>query len=314
MNFLTSLISVGLLVALAAPGYILRKLKMLPDDFTSGLVTVLLYVSSPFLTISAFMQVAFSRVLLRNMVVVGVLGFVFLIGAFGVSRLCFAWGKDTAARKVCVAGGFLCNASFMGIPVMQAFFPGNPLAILYVSMFSVSMNIISWTLLVSTITGNRKYVSVKAALINPGTVSFLIALGVQVVRIPIGGPVANAVQFLANTTTPLSMLVMGQRLADIRFGDLFRSPAVYLSMAVKLILVPMVTLGVLLLLRQVIPADPMAYKTLFILSAMPSASYVLVFSEKFNADRTTAAKCVLLSSVLSILTIPVMMLLITALG
>jgi predicted permease len=114
-------------------------------------------------------------------------------------------------------------------------------------------------------------------------------------------------------TTPLSMLVMGIRLADIRLRDLFQSLNVYLAVSVKLILVPIATLGILLLVQQVIPANAMVYKTLFILSAMPSAVYVIVFSEKFHADRITAVKCVLLSSVLSIITIPLMMLCISAL-
>jgi predicted permease len=316
MNFLTSLISVGLLIALAAPGYILRKLKMLPNDFIDGLVTLLLYVAVPFLVISAFIETPFSRTLVFNMAAVITLAFVQLTASYAVCRLCFSFKKDTAARKVCIAGGFLNNAAFMGIPLMQVLFPGNPEPILFVSMFTVAFNLTSWTLLVYTITGDKKYIRIKAAVINPGTISFLIALALQFFRVRLPVPAVNAMHFFANMTTPLSMMVMGIRLADIRFRELFQSLNVYLSVFVKLILAPLTVLGILLLVKRFIPLDidMMIYKTLFILSAMPSASYVIVFSEKFNADRITAVKCVLLSSVFCIITIPIMMLFINAFG
>jgi predicted permease len=76
---------------------------------------------------------------------------------------------------------------------------------------------------------------------------------------------------------------------------------------VKLAVIPLFSLLVIMAGKQLLPIT--ATLTLYIVMAMPSASFVIIFSEKFNGDRLAAVKCVLLSSVMSIVTIPLLMLL-----
>jgi predicted permease len=320
MDFLTSFVSVGLLIVLAAPGYFLRKFNMVPENFVGGLVTLLLYVCAPFLTIASFMQTSPARSLYIDMAVVFILGFVLLLAALLVSRLFFLRMRDGPERRVCIAAGFLNNSSFMGIPVLQTFYPGNTEMIIYVSMYVVAFNILSWTILVYTITGEKKYMRLKAAFINPGMISFIVAFAIMALGIPVPRVAGRAIRFFADMTTPVSMLVIGARFADIKMRELLHASGIFLSSFVKLIAVPLCALGFLLVIKPFLsaifvpPPDPMVYNTLFILSAMPSAAYVIAFCELFRADKAAAVKCVVLSSLLSVLTIPVMMLLITALG
>jgi predicted permease len=314
MDFITSLVSVSLLIALAAPGYFLRKLKLVSADFVGGLVNLLLYVCSPFLTIASFMRVEQSRALYADMGIVCVLGFFMLALAWLMSRLCFTRFKDGPERRVCIAAGFMNNSGFMGVPVLQAFYPGVAETIVFVAMYTVALNIVSWTLLVTTVTGDKRFMRFKAALVNPGTISFVIALALMVFRVQIPPVLKRAIFSISDMTTPVSMLVIGTRFADIKLRELFRRGLVFYASLVKLVFVPVCTLGFLVLVKQFVSAGQMAYNTMFILSAMPSAAFVIAFCEKFNADKDTSVKCVVLSSLLSVITIPFMMLLIGYLG
>ena len=310
MSFLTSVSSVILLMCLALPGFILSKAKMLPDNLSIGLVNVLLFVVMPSLSISNFLKTDFSTGLITNLGLVVIFGFFFLISSYLLARFFFIKFKENPSKGVCVAAVFLTNCSFMGIPVIQTFFPNNPEPILYIAMFLIPMNVLTWTLLVYSITGNKKYIRLKAALLNPGFITLVISITLVVLKIDLPKIVLRVFEYFGSMNTPLAMIIVGIRFADIKFRELLTSAKVFYSSFLKLVIVPLFTFGVLMLARHIFPMSTMVATTLFIAMAMPSGNFVIVFSEKFNGDRQTAAKCVLLSTLLSLVTIPFMMMLI----
>ena len=99
------------------------------------------------------------------------------------------------------------------------------------------------------------------------------------------------------------------RLPSTRAADLFKSPKLYHASLVKLVIAPLFTFAVLLLLRLVLPINDTIFITLFVVMAMPSAAALIMFVEMFGCDSNAAVKCILLSSMLSVITIPLLMLL-----
>ncbi|GHV94046.1 transporter [Spirochaetia bacterium] len=308
MGFLTSLINVGLLFALGVPGYILGKLKMLPGGFSDGLATILLYVAFPFVTISTFIRTDFDSELLVNMGLMVFLGIALLIGSYYISLLCFKPLQKSPAQKAGIASGYMSNSAFMGIPIIQTFFPDKPAAVVYATMFGIAYNVIAWTLMVYTLTGDKKYISLKAALLNPGTFSVIIALPILFFDINFPDPALRVFDWLGNLTSPLAMFIVGIRLADIRLHTIFTSIVVYWSSVVKLVIVPLFSFLIIFLTNLFLPMSGVLAIVMYILMMMPSASFVIVFSEKFGGDRDTSVKCVLFSTLISIITIPVMLL------
>jgi predicted permease len=298
-----------MLVAMMLPGYILKKKKMLAEDSVGSLVNILMYVALPFLTFSSFLKKSYEPELLRNMGITLVLAVFLLIAVYFISRLCFSFTKEDPARRACLTAGYLNNCSFMGIPVMLAFFPNDSEPIMYIAVFSAVFNFLVWTLGVYTITGDKKHINLKNGLANPPTIALLLAMPFFFLKVPMAPYIMSTVDFLGNMTSPLSMMVIGIRLADINLGDLFNSAKVYLAVFIKLIIAPLFTFAVLLLLRLFVPIDRMLFITIYAVMAMPCASSVILFSELFGGDSGTAVKCILLSSILSVLTIPVLMLL-----
>lgn len=332
VDFLTSLISVGLMIALAVPGFILKRKNMLPEKAVATLVAVLIYVSQPFLTISSFMEKDYRPELLANMGISLLLSLVFHAAVFFLAKLIFACFRakskegmtdeeNQAAsdaldkqKRICVITSFMGNVGFMGIPVMKALFPDSGEMLLYTAVFILGFNIASWTLGVYTVTGDKKNISFRRALLNPPTVALVVALPLfffkSYIPAAVLSPVSSVVGYLADMTLPLSMIILGIRLADVKFSELFTDVKVYAVCAVKLVASPLLSLGIMLLLRLIFPSlDSFVIITGFIVMAMPAASLSLTFAEMFDGDSKTAVKVTLLTTFLSVITIPLLMLL-----
>lgn len=342
MNFSTTALSVLLLIAMAVPGYLLVKTKMLPEKAITYLSVLLLYVSQPFLSIRSFLEVSYTPQLAINLAVVfgvsmlaqGVIfGAVWLIlrrrfDDPAQSAALIAEGyiggnsytsepaltaeidrcvKGRANRAVVLASAF-GNVGFFGVPVLQFLFPDAHDAIAYSAVFIVSLNLMSWTVGSYVLTGDKKHVSLKRALVNPQTVTLVISLplffaGVSESDLP--ETVNTIIGYLADMTAPLCMIILGMRFALAPLVQLFKDYRVYIASFVKILVFPLLVYLVLMPFEM----DEMLRVSLVLLSGMPAATINLNLAELYGADQTSAANSILMSTVLSIVTIPVLMLL-----
>jgi predicted permease len=203
----------------------------------------------------------------------------------------------------------LGNCAFFGIPILEAIFPAQaPGLLIYTSVYTIIMNIIGWTLGAAIISQNLKYVSVKKIFLNPAMFSLLIAIPFFVFEIPLPKSVDSMVDIIGRMSTPISMLIMGMRLATTDFKRMFTTKQVYLSISMKQFLMPLICL----LMVAFLPVDSGMKAVLYIICCCPVASVVLNFSEILGEGQREAAATVLLSTILSIATLPIMTLLIPA--
>jgi predicted permease len=313
MDFFSSLQSVALLLSMTAPGYLLRKTNMLDSGAVPSLVTLLLYVSLPFMTFSSVMKKQYESAFLRTMGTALLLSFALLVVMYFFSRLFFSFMKETPEKRIFVASGYMSNCGFMGIPVLQAFFPDNSEPIIYAAIFNTAYNFLSWTLGIYAISGKKEYISLRHGIVNPPTLALFAALPFFFLSLPPPPQVMVIVDFLGNMTSPLSMIIIGMRLAEIRFKDIFNVPLVYAASALRLIFVPLCTFGLLLFWRLFFPLNTQLFLTLLVVMAMPVGTNVILMAEMFGGDKSGAVKCILLSSLLSVITVPLVMLLSRAL-
>lgn len=306
MDFYTSFVKVFILVALLIPGFILKKLKLIDASATKSIVNILLYVCIPVLSVKAFVTTEYSSSLLINMLWMVILGFLFSILLFFAALLIFCRFKDKNKARAATAASYMSNFSFMGLPVIQALFPGVSEMIIYCSVFMAVGNILNWTLVSYTLTGEKKYISIKKAFINPPTVALAVGLPFFFFSVKVPYIITDVLELLGGITTPLAMIVVGIRFAEMNFKQLFSGKEVYISSVFKLIFAPLFCLGIMLLLRLVFPLSYELIATLYIIMAMPTANIVIMLCEFYNLPSLTAAKCVIFSSLFSILTIPLL--------
>lgn len=303
-NFIIALIAVGTMLLYAVPGYLAVKTKAVKPDSIQAFAWLLMYVSSPCLTVYTFTKPDYNPAQLGDIGLFTLISFGLQAVVLGLFFLIFR--KKNQDVKYRIANLAVCfgNCAFMGVPLLEALLPEYPEAVMLSSLFGVTMNLLGWTAGSAIITGDKKYISLKKIVFNPATLSLPIALPLYFTNTDLPGMLSAMVELLGKMTTPLCMLIIGMRLATTRFKTLVCDPLQYGVVAIKQIAVPLVCFGLLLLIPM---AQPMK-QTLFIIFCCPTASIVLNFAELLGQGQKQAARIVLLGTLLSVLTIPLMML------
>ena len=306
-SFFVALATVGVMLLYACPGYLMVRSKLVKSAAIADFAKLLMYVCQPALTVYAFMQVEFSAAMLGNMIFV----FFFVLVLFAAALLFFRFvlfrGKGQEVRfRIYTLALCFSNCAFMGVPVLEALLPEYPQAVAFSAMFALAMNVLGWTLASAIITNDRKYMSAKKILLNPAVLSLIVAVPLFVSGARLPSQIDGMVTLLARMTTPLCMLIMGMRLATVSPRSVFATPSQYIIAAAKGFAFPLLALGLLLLF----PVEPSLRASVYIMMACPTASVVLNFAEMLGEGQETAANLVLLSTVLSAITIPVMVLLV----
>ena len=304
--FSIAFIAVLVLLCAAVPGFWLVKRGMVSERSAADLSKVLLYVGTPCLAIYTFASIEFSVEKLCDIGIfarlVLVLQGIMLGGAYLILRRKFA---KPLYRIMVIATSF-GNCSFFGIPIIEALLPDIAAdIIIYTTVYAVVMNIVGWTVGAAIISGDTRFVSVKKAILNPAAIGMIIGLCVFIFKINIQTDFLNMITIAARMTSPLSMIIMGMRLATMDIKTSFSDYRVYLTVMAKQLLMP--ALGFIIV--YILPLGLDVKQSFFILCACPVASVVLNFSEIVGAAQKEAAAALLLGTMLSILTLPLMMLL-----
>ena len=215
--------------------------------------------------------------------------------------------KEFALRMLSIAT-VMGNVGFFGMPVVRALFPDAPEAAVYSSMFNAALNILAWTVGVFTLTGEKKHISLKAALVNPSMLAVFTGIILCLLRAKNWIPdiLRTGFSSVGAMSTPLCMIILGVRLATMDFKTLFTTRLAWLISAGKLIVFPLFCY----LLVLPLPLDPVFKGSVVILAGTPCASILLNLAEIHHNGQELAANCALLSTILSILTIPLLSLLV----
>ena len=304
-TFLIALSAVAILLLEAAPGFVFVKKKMLGEDSAAAFSRVLLYLCQPCLAVYTFSSAEFSVEKLADIGLFALLTLVInalmLGGAVLVLRRKFA---DTSYRVITLAMAF-ANCAFFGIPIIEALLPEAASGlIVYTTVYATIMNILGWAIGIAIITGDVRNISAKKIFINPAMIGIVIGVPLFLFSVELPAQLFDAVSLIGKMTTPISMLIMGMRLATTSFKMVLTSVKAYAAVAVKGILMPLIAFGLIYFL----PVPIEVKKTFFIICACPTASVVLNFSELCGAGQREAASSLLLSTILSIVTLPIMVL------
>lgn len=196
------------------------------------------------------------------------------------------------------------NSGFLGLPIVSAVLGER--GFLLATIFIIPNRIFMWTagMAIFTDSTDKKSV-VKKVLLNPCIIAVFLGIFRSLVETPLPEFAAKALTGLGNSTTPLSMLLIGTMMTELTLHSFKDWSTVYLAF-VRLIALPLVTLG----LMRILGADEVMTGCAVILTAMPAGSTTALLAEKFGADAVYGSKCVLTNTLFSLITIPLMTLLV----
>ena len=318
--------NVALLFIMMIPGVIMKKCRLCDDKFGKGISNLVLYIAQPALTFVAYLR-PYDEQILINAIYVFVFSII-LHAMFAIAAMaCFKKAPDGMRRMLRFCTIF-SNVAFMGIPLISAVLEDTyPGATVYALLYSVTFNVFLWSLGVKICTDkadrdhngvddfkdyqkNGQLKSALQALYHPTTIAS--AIGIIFFIFPIEGYVPSLAEeafvMLKGLVAPLSMVVIGLRLADMSFKGAFKDKEMYVFVLARHILLPLITIGLVKLVGLIIHLDRAVEMVIVILAAAPAATSATMFAEKFDCDAAYVSKLVAFSTILSIATMPLMVL------
>ncbi len=278
----------------AGIGFLLFKGKLIDLNGSRAIGNILIYLALPAVIIKGFLLERTPERML-GIAVSGAAGFALLLLSAVVTRLLFK--KDAVAS---FAGAF-SNPGFFGIPLIVASVGQD--AVFYVACFIAFLNIGQWTYGVSVLTGQPLLSGLKPKKLikAPFFIATMIGLLLFFTGTQLPEMIGGSINALAALNTPLAMFTVGIYLAQTDILGMFRRKKLYLLALVRLILIPAISAVGLWLL----PFGSAEMKTALLLAAAcPVGSNVAVYSQLHGADYPYAVQTVVISTMLSILSIP----------
>ena len=193
------------------------------------------------------------------------------------------------------------NLGFMGIPIISTIYGGE--YVLHVSIFMMTFNLSLFSYgvyLLSRDDAKNRHFSVKK-LLSPGILSAFLAIGIYLLDIRLPQHAVSLFSTIGVTTTPLAMIVIGSTLAGVKFSTVFTDKELYLFSFLKLLVLPMITFFVLRFFIK----DRTLLEISTILSGCPIAGNVSMLCMEYNRDVTLVSKGICISTLLSMISIPI---------
>ena len=286
-----------LMFCLMLVGVLINKFKFMHAQTSNDLTNILLYIVSPCLIINAFEQkYSASRINQFILVAIGIL--VFYVIAIIVSKLIFGRLKNENLRRITQYGSVYSNAGFMGIPLISALFGSNGVFFAVVSL--AGFNIFSWTHGVSLFRDKDEKIDFKEIILNPNIIAIVVGLLMFVFSLRLPGTINTVVKYVGSINTPLSMIVIGNSLANIKFSRDMLDKNIGLTLILRNLILPII----MVFLLKYLGVTGIAYYTTIIMTACPVAGIVVLFTLQAHGDAGPAISLMSISTILSLVTIP----------
>lgn len=281
-------------------GAFLYKKSIITDDTNKFLSNMVLTVFNPALIISGSLAKksvgGIKEVILAIVIASATFAALIILGKIIPHVLKIKSNERSIYSLMTIFG----NVGFIGIPMVAAVF-GNS-AIIFVTMFNLPYNLLIYTYGIYLVTkDSSQNVKYKISdMWNAGTISSLIALLLFGMKIQLPDFITNTINTLGNATTSLSMITIGVSLAQISIKDIFTSKKLYIFNFIRLLIIPICAC---LILKHVI-TNELIYGVTILTLAMPIGSMSVILAQKYGVDSTLASRGVVLSTGLSLVTIP----------
>ena len=275
-------------------GLLLSRLGAITEQGSKDMANILLYAVIPCVIVRSYIT-EYSAQKLYALGISAVIAVVAFIVTIAVAWIAF--GMRHRIENFSTAFG---NAGFIGIPLVTSVFGAE--AAFYVVAFSSMLNLLQWTYGIVIISGNPKTINVKKVFVNPVFISMMVGLVLFLTGFTLPSIVGNTIGLIADANTPLAMLVLGVYLSQVKPRELFCGAKLYLVAALRLFVIPLLT--ALAFLPLPFARGEVALITL-VAAATPVATSTGIFAQKFGQDYRSAVTQVCFSTIVSVVSIPI---------
>ncbi|MBO5021197.1 MAG: AEC family transporter [Clostridia bacterium] len=294
-NVLTQVLVLFVLILL---GVIIQKAKIFKGGETKGITDFVLTFVTPCVIIKSFADKDFTPDALRKFLSSFLWAFIAHI-IFIIFAHLFIRTKKIFDRKILQFGTVFSNCGFMSIPLQQAIIGDT--GVFYAASFIAVMNLFLWSYGAFTVSGDKKYLLSPKAVLNPGVIGLLIGLILFFTALPLPQVVYQPISYVAALNTPLPMILIGFHLANSNIFSTLKNFNCIFATLLRLIIFP----ALIILIIYLFGLRGDLFISLAISASAPVAAATTMFAEKFGGNTPLSANLVSISTLLSLITMPI---------
>lgn len=278
-------------------GYLLTKTGVLSADARKPLSNLLINFILPCNIITSFMMEFNQKILMDclSIFIVSACLQIFVV----VSSKYFYPHTDSRKLPVLRYGTIVSNAGFMGSPIAQGLYGDQGL--LYASIYLIPLRAVMWSFGVTCFTGAKGKGVLKKILTHPCIVAVFLGIILMISQIQLPKGIEQTIRYAGNANTALSMIVIGNILAEVKPSEIFDKKAGWFCI-VRLAIIPLLVL----ISCKLAGVDELVKQLSVVLASMPAAATTAILAAKYDGDAHFAAKIILLSTLLSLFSVPLL--------
>ena len=287
----------GMLFLTMLIGYIFGKKGLADDNGKSLLTDLVLFVTLPASILKSF-QIEFNHQILIACMTIAIAGVLIQIGSYVLGMLLYNHYGESR-KKVLQYATICSNAGILGNPIAEGIF--GQMGMMYASIYVIPQRIFMWSVGLTYFTEapDKKTLCKKVAT-HPCILSVLIGFLLMVTQIRLPEVLNVTIKTVAGANTFLAMALVGLILSKVKLTELVERDTIYYAF-IRLVFVPLlVYIGC-----RLASVDDLVTGVSVVLAAMPAASVTAVMASKYKKDEAFATKCVVFTTLLSLVTVPV---------
>ncbi len=300
------LTSVGILFSLVFVGYVIGKRGIVRQDCAPDLSNLILRVTMP-VTVFCSMVGQEDLSLLGQIWKMVLMALIFHLVSWGIGLwVVKALKIPQKEQGIWIFNCMFSNNGFMGFPLALSLWGSDGLFLMAIANMVTNFFIFSVGLKALT----RYYpvkekINIRKMFVNNLNIAVVIGFVCYLLQLRLPQVVLDGLGYLAEITAGLSMLVVGLSLSRMRFRSVFENKKIFLLAVIRLLLLPLLCIGVLRVLP--LKLDPMLELILILMSALPAASSQTILTEQYKTNTQDASRSILVTTLLCVGTIPLVM-------
>lgn len=291
------MLKIALLVAL---GYWVKKKGMVTPEFEKILSGLLVNVIFPISLLSSSNN-SFSADKLHNLLIVLLASFCYYVGAILISNaLSGIIRSGQKNRNLFVSSIIFANSGYIGIPLAQALYGTE--GMFYAVMFNTMYYFFFFSYGITKISGDTK-IDLKRVW-NPSIQAALLSFILFLLQVKFPAPILSTIDSIGGMVIPISMMIVGFGMTEISFRDIFSSLEVYYVSIIRLLLLP----TLVFLFGRLLGLSEILTMVATCMCIPPCGSFNIIVAKQYGYDADFATKAVIQSTLLSMVSIPALLL------
>ncbi len=287
----------GMLFLTMLIGYTFGKRGLVDDKGKNLLTDLVIYVTLPGSILKSF-QIEFNHQILIACMTIAIAGVVIQIGSSILGM--FLYNHYGESRKKVLQYATICsNAGILGNPIAEGIF--GQMGMMYASIYVIPQRIFMWSLGLTYFTEapDKKTLCKKVAT-HPCILAVVVGFIMMVAQIQLPGVLNVTIKNIAGANTFLAMALVGVILSRVKLTEIIDRDTIYYGF-IRLVFIPLlVYIGC-----RLAAVDELVTGVSVVLAAMPAASTTAIIASKYKKDEKFATRCVVSTTLLSLVTVPV---------